>query len=61
MDEVIAALADQQAELSGLLSGLDETGWQRASRCDGWTVADVVLHLAQTNELAVGSATGRFA
>jgi uncharacterized protein (TIGR03084 family) len=61
MDEVTAALADQQAELSGLLSGLDETDWQRASRCDGWTVADVVLHLAQTNELAMGSATGRFA
>ena len=26
----------------------------------GLDVADVVLHLAQTDELAVGSATGRF-
>jgi uncharacterized protein (TIGR03084 family) len=33
----------------------------RSSRCEGWTVADVVLHLAQTNELAVASAEGRFA
>jgi uncharacterized protein (TIGR03084 family) len=60
MDEIVAALAEQQAELSGLLDGLDEDGWQRGSRCEGWSVADVVLHLAQTNELAIGSATGRF-
>ena len=61
MDTIVAALADQQAELSALLVGLDEPGWQRPSRCEGWTVADVVLHLAQTNEMAVASARGRFA
>lgn len=61
MDAIVAALAEQHAELAGLLDGLDEQGWQRPSRCDGWTVADVVLHLAQTNEMAIGSATGRFA
>ncbi len=61
MDEIVAALAAQQAELSGLLDGLDEQGWRRPSRCEGWTVADVVLHLAQTNEMAIGSAAGRFA
>ena len=59
MDNVIAALAEQQAELSGLVDGL-ESDWERPSRCAGWTVADVVLHLAQTNELAVASATGRY-
>ncbi|HEY1634096.1 MAG TPA: maleylpyruvate isomerase family mycothiol-dependent enzyme [Acidimicrobiales bacterium] len=58
---IVAALADQQAELSNLLSGLGDTDWQRPSRCDGWTVADVVLHLAQTNELASASASGRMA
>ena len=61
MDTIVTALADQQAELSALLVGLDEPGWQRPSRCEGWTVADVVLHLAQTNEMAVASARGRFA
>ena len=60
MDEIVAALADQQAELTGLVTGLEEAGWQRPSRCPGWSVADVVLHLAQTNELALASATGRF-
>lgn len=58
MDEIVAALAEQQAELLGLLADLDEPGWQRPSRCEGWSVADVVLHVAQTNEMAIGSATG---
>jgi uncharacterized protein (TIGR03084 family) len=57
----VAALAQQQAELSSFLAGLDDSGWQRPSRCDGWTVSDVVLHLAQTNELATASASGRMA
>ena len=29
-----------------------------ALRCEGWTVADVVLHLAQTNEMAIASLDG---
>ena len=59
MDE-IAALTEQQHELSDLLGPLDDDDWARPSRCDGWSVADVVLHLAQTNEMAIGSAQGRF-
>ncbi|MEY2454410.1 MAG: hypothetical protein QOD92_3984 [Acidimicrobiaceae bacterium] len=61
MDDNVAALAEQQAELLGLLAGLDDAGWQRPSRCEGWTVADVVLHVAQTNEMAIASASGRLA
>jgi uncharacterized protein (TIGR03084 family) len=61
VDEIVAVLAEQQAELVGLLADLDETDWQRPSRCEGWTVADVVLHVAQTNEMAIASATGQFA
>ena len=60
MEEIVVALVEQQAELAGLLDGLDDEGWARPSRCEGWSVADVVLHVAQTNELAIGSATGRF-
>jgi uncharacterized protein (TIGR03084 family) len=60
VEEAVTALAEQQAELGGLLDGLDVAGWQAASRCPEWTVADVVLHLAQTNEMAVASAQGRF-
>jgi uncharacterized protein (TIGR03084 family) len=58
MDE-ITAVADQQAELSGLLDGMGADDWHRPSPCEGWDVADVLLHLCQTNEMAVASAEGR--
>jgi uncharacterized protein (TIGR03084 family) len=58
---VIDALAEQHAELDGLLDGLDGARWELPTRCEGWTVADVVLHLAQTDEMAVASAQGRYA
>jgi uncharacterized protein (TIGR03084 family) len=57
--DILGALADQQDELTGLLAGRPDADWQRASLLDGWTVADVVLHLAQTNELSIASAQGR--
>jgi uncharacterized protein (TIGR03084 family) len=60
VEEVMSALVAEQAELSGVLSGLGAADWSRPSRCEGWDITDVVLHLAQTNELAVGSAQGQF-
>jgi uncharacterized protein (TIGR03084 family) len=60
MDETVSALAAEEAELSALLAGLGPDDWHRPTRCEGWDVADVVLHLAQTNEMAVGSATDRY-
>ena len=58
--EELDALTEQHDELSKLLATLEDEDWQRPSRCEGWTVADVVLHLAQTNEMAIGSARGHF-
>ena len=41
------ALLDGEAErLDAFFSGLGESGWNRASRCAGWTVRDVLGHLA---------------
>ena len=60
MDDVLQALAAQNDEIDGMLDGLDDASWALPSRCAGWTIADVVLHLAQTNEIAVASAEGRF-
>ena len=60
VDDAVTALADQQAELTSVLNGLDDAGWRLASRCQGWTIADVVLHLAQTNEMAIASVDGRY-
>src|SRR5437763_312370 len=60
MDDVLTGVAEQDDELDGLLAGLDEGGWGRPSRCAGWSIADVVLHLAQTDEMTVASAERRF-
>lgn len=61
MDRIVTALATQHDELDELVSSLDDKGWQAASRCDGWTVRDVVLHLAQSDEMAIASLQDRFA
>jgi uncharacterized protein (TIGR03084 family) len=58
MDAAVSALADEQAALSARLDALDEAGWAAPSRCPGWSVSDVVLHLAQTNEMALASLDG---
>jgi uncharacterized protein (TIGR03084 family) len=57
----MTALGAQHVRLDGLLDNLSAEDWDRPTRCDGWTVADVVLHLAQSDELALASAEGRFA
>jgi uncharacterized protein (TIGR03084 family) len=61
VDAIVAALAEQHAELAGLLAELDDDDWKRPSPCEGWSVSDVVLHLAQTDELARASARGHLA
>jgi uncharacterized protein (TIGR03084 family) len=62
MNEILAALAEQQDELDELLSGLDDAGWATPTpACPGWSIADVVLHMAQTDEFGTASATGEFA
>lgn len=60
MDEIVAALAAQHGELADLLDGLVGPAWSAPTRCPGWDVSDVVLHLVQTDAMAVDSATGTF-
>ncbi|WP_188190542.1 maleylpyruvate isomerase family mycothiol-dependent enzyme [Nonomuraea sp. SYSU D8015] len=36
----------EAARLDRFFSGLDESAWQRPSRCAGWSVRDVLAHLA---------------
>jgi uncharacterized protein (TIGR03084 family) len=54
-DELVA----EQERLERILAGLDEAQWMSASAARGWTVADVVLHLAQTEELVQASTAHR--
>ena len=54
MDEVDAFASEGQA-LDAYLSELDEDQWRHASLCEGWSVTDVVVHLAQTEEAVVST------
>ena len=58
--DVDRALAAQLAELDDFLESLTSADWDRPSPCEGWSVADVILHLAQTNEMAIASLEGRY-
>jgi uncharacterized protein (TIGR03084 family) len=58
VDDLLEALAEQHAELGELLHGCANDDWERPTRCVGWDVASVVLHLAQTDELAIDSVRG---
>lgn len=56
---VFEELDRQHDELGQLLTALDGNGWQAPTRCEGWDVADVVLHLAQTDEFVIAGCTGQ--
>jgi len=60
VDPVVRALADQQAETSALLDRVTATEADGATRCVGWTVYDVLLHMAQSDESAIASLTVGF-
>ena len=51
-------LEAEQDRLEAILGGLDGRQWARPSAASGWSVADVVLHLAQTEEAVVASTGG---
>jgi uncharacterized protein (TIGR03084 family) len=61
VDPAVEDLAAEQLDLKGLLGSLSDEQWQSATRCEGWDVSDVVIHLALSDEMAIGSAEGRFA
>jgi uncharacterized protein (TIGR03084 family) len=51
-------LEAEQDRLEDILAGLDEAQWAAASGAKGWTVSDVVLHLAQSEEAVLASTAG---
>ena len=51
-------LEAEQDRLEEILAGLSEPEWESPSAAAGWTIADVVLHLAQSEEAVVASAAG---
>lgn len=58
MADIFADLRAEYEHLDGILAALTPAQWAQPSAAAGWTVADVVLHLAQTEELVIASAAG---
>lgn len=48
--DVSVPLLRQRRRLGDFLATLDPDQWAAASRCDGWSVQDVVAHLVGTNQ-----------
>lgn len=54
-------LLRQRRRLATLAGGFDERQWAAPSRCEGWSVRDVIAHLVSTNQFwafSIGSALG---
>ena len=56
--DVVADLAAEQERIESLLDGLTENEWASPSGAPGWSITDVVIHLAQTEELVSASIAG---
>ncbi|MDX6199315.1 MAG: hypothetical protein QOJ79_2466 [Actinomycetota bacterium] len=56
---VIDDLAAEQQEIDHMVAGLDDDAWQAPSGAAGWSIADVLLHLAQSEESVLLSTKGR--
>jgi uncharacterized protein (TIGR03084 family) len=51
-------LEAEDGRLEAILTGLDEGSWISPSAALGWTILDVVLHLAQTDEAVIQTLAG---
>jgi len=53
--EIFEDVVAEQDRLETILTGLSPAAWLTESGAAGWTVADVVLHLAQSDEAVVAA------
>ena len=52
-------LAAEQRDLREQLVAIDPDAWLRPTPARGWDVRDTIAHLADTDEMAIATATGR--
>jgi uncharacterized protein (TIGR03083 family) len=50
-------LLRQRDRLADVVVGLDEAQWAAQTRCEGWSVQDVIAHLTSTNQFWTASIT----
>ncbi|MEV4896453.1 maleylpyruvate isomerase N-terminal domain-containing protein, partial [Nonomuraea sp. NPDC055795] len=58
MTDIFGDLEAEYRQLDSVLAALTPAQWSHPSAAEGWTVSDVVLHLAQTEELVTASLDG---
>ena len=57
--DLLVDLTAEQRSLQDVLHSLDEDAWLAPTPARGWDVRDTVAHLADTDEMAIATATGR--
>ncbi|WP_043618917.1 maleylpyruvate isomerase family mycothiol-dependent enzyme [Nonomuraea candida] len=58
MTDIFDDLVAEYEQLDAVLAALTPAQWSHPSAAAGWTVSDVVLHLAQSEELVLASLAG---
>ena len=58
LNALLDDLTAEQQSLLDVLRGLTEDDWLRPTPARGWDVRDTVSHLADTDEMAIATATG---
>jgi uncharacterized protein (TIGR03084 family) len=58
MIDIFDDLEAEQEQIEVVLAGLTDEAWLMESAAAGWTIADVVVHLAQTEEAVVATVAG---
>lgn len=58
LDEARAAHAREVVAVVDAVAGLDDGQWQAATRCEGWTVRDLVAHVAWGQRLEANGVAG---
>ena len=54
--DIFDDLDAEEARLEAILTQLDDAQWRSPSGAEGWSIADVVLHLAQSEDAVIGTA-----
>lgn len=60
-DDQRAPVTRQRRRMEAMLADLSDGDWRSASRCDGWTVQDVVAHLVGVNAFWTSSVSAGLA
>jgi uncharacterized protein (TIGR03084 family) len=55
--DILDDLAAEDERLERILETLDDAQWRSPSLAAGWSIADVILHLAQTDEAVIATVT----